>query len=79
MRKKRSWEDLSEHRFGLIVTDPQRIRYAEDDEAWGEENDAWVQWVTEPLLCYYQPKYTIKKTHVWLLTPREDISDCSYP
>jgi len=73
------YEDLSEHRFGLIVTDPQRIRYAEDDEAWGEENDAWVQWVSEPLLCYYRPQYTVKKTHVWLLTPREDISDCSYP
>ncbi len=70
--------DLSEHRFGLIVTDPQRVRYAEDDEAWGEENDTWVRWVTEPLLCYYQPQYTIKETHVWLLVPREDISECSY-
>jgi hypothetical protein len=72
------YQDLAEHRFGLIVTDPQRVRYAEDDEAWGEENDIWVQWVTTPLFCYYQPKYTIKETHVWLLTPREDISDCSY-
>ncbi len=73
------YQDLADHRFGLIVTDPQRVRFSEDDEAWGEENDTWVQWVSEPLLCYYQPKYTIKKTNVWLFTPREDISACSYP
>jgi hypothetical protein len=73
------YADLAAQRFDLIITDPQRIRYADEDESWGAENDAWVHWVTEPLLCYYQPVYTIKKTSVWFLYPREEVGDCSVP
>jgi len=73
------YEDISSQRFSLIVTDPQRIRFSDDDEGWGAENDTWVQWVTTPLLCYYEPAFTIKKTGVWLLHPVEDISGCSTP
>ena len=72
------YRDLAEQRFGLIITDPQRIRYSREEEQWDAENDAWVQWVTEPLYCYYEPKYSKDKTHVWFFVPREEIGDCSY-
>ncbi len=72
------YRDLAEQRFGLIITDPQRIRYSREDEQWDAENDAWVQLITEPLYCYYEPKYSKDKTHVWFFVPREEIGDCSY-
>lgn len=71
------YKDLAEQRFGLIITDPQRIRYADEEEQWGAENDAWVQWVTEPLYCYYEPKYSKDKTAVWFFVPRDEVGDCS--
>ena len=73
------YKDIADQRFDLIVTDPQRIRFSDEDEGWGAENDTWVQWVTKPLLCYYEPAFTIKKTGVWLLHPVEDISGCRIP
>ena len=73
------YTDIVNQRFALIITDPQRIRFADEDEDWGAENDTWVQWVTQPLLCYYDPVYTIKKTGVWFLMPKENLDDCSPP
>jgi hypothetical protein len=73
------YKDLDNHRFGLIITDPQRIRFSEDDEQWGVENDVWVNWVTKPLLCHYEPAYTIKATGVWLMTPRINSAECIFP
>jgi hypothetical protein len=73
------YEDISNQRFALIVSDPQRIRFSDEDEGWGAENDTWVQWVTTPLLCHYEPVYTIKKTGVWLLYPVDEPGDCSIP
>ncbi|MBK8782815.1 MAG: phospholipid carrier-dependent glycosyltransferase [Anaerolineales bacterium] len=32
----------------------------------GEENNAWVTWVAEPLLCYYQETSTLKEVGVQL-------------
>lgn len=73
------YRDIIDQRFDLIVTDPQRIRFSDEDESFGEENDVWVSWVTGPLLCYYEPKYTIKLTGVWLMVPRDVIDDpCPY-
>ena len=72
------YRDLASQRFGLIITDAQRIRYARENEQWEAENDAWVQWVTEPLYCYYEPKYSKDKTRVWLFVPREEVEDCDY-
>ncbi len=72
------YEDLANQRFSLIITDPQRIRYSREDEQWDAENDAWVEWVTEPLYCFYEPKYSKDKTHVWFFVPRADVSDCTF-
>jgi len=73
------YDDLANQRFALIITDPQRIRYAREEEPWGAENDTWVQWVTEPLYCFYEPKYSKDKTHVWFFVPREEFAECTLP
>ncbi len=72
------YRDLANQRFGLIITDPQRIRYSREDEQWDAENDAWVQWVTEPLYCFYEAKYSKDKTHVYFFVPRADVSECEF-
>ena len=71
------YEHLANQRFSLIVVDPQRIRYADETEDWGEENNAWVKWVTEPLLCFYEPVFTFDHVGIWTLYPLEDVKDCS--
>ena len=73
------YQDIRRQRFGLIISDPQRVRLSGEDEGWGLENDTWVQWITKPLLCFYEPAYTVKKTGVWLLTPIDQPGECDYP
>ncbi len=64
------YEDLQNHRFALIVNEPANIIIRGSEYSFGEENDAYVRWVTEPLLCTYEPIYTSFDTGVQLLIPR---------
>jgi hypothetical protein len=43
----------------------------------GEENNAWVKWVSGPVLCYYDQKTTLKEVGVQLLVPKSEPVDCS--
>jgi len=70
------YQDIADQRFALIITEPQNIRYATAADDWSEENDVWVEWVTIPLLCHYEPIHEIKKTSVWILRPRTDVGEC---
>jgi len=72
------YEDLANHRFSLIITDVQRIRYTDGEEDWAAENDAWVRWVTEPIFCYYDDKYSQDDTNIYVFVPREDVEECSF-
>ena len=46
--------DLKSHRFDLIVVNPQHIKYKGRDYIFGEEDDAWVRYVSTALLEHYQ-------------------------
>jgi len=70
------YHDLASQRFSIIVSNPLHMRIQTDTEDFGEENNAWVKWVSSPVLCYYEPLVTLKKVTVQLLVPREDISAC---
>jgi len=70
------YKDLAAHRFSLIVTNPLRENVQTTSDEFGEENNAWVKWVSTPLLCYYEPLYTLKKVHVQLLGPRQNTAAC---
>jgi hypothetical protein len=62
--------DLAEHRFELIVVDPQREQYQGRSHPFGEENDAWVRSVSLPLLEYYEPQLQLNEISLWTMTPR---------
>jgi hypothetical protein len=74
---KAYYADLAAKRFALIVSEPLRQPVKDSSFQFGEENNAWVKWVSIPTLCYYEPKVTLKEVGVQLLVPKADTSDCS--
>jgi hypothetical protein len=73
------YEDLANKRFALIVSEPLFESYDDEFAPFGEENNAWVKWVSEPVLCFYRPEKTYKAVRVELLVPREGSKDCALP
>ena len=71
------YEDMSVHRFSLIVSEPLHTPIQDSTFQFGEENNAWVEWISVPVLCYYEPITTLKTVRVQLLIPKKDIGDCS--
>jgi hypothetical protein len=67
--------DLRSKRFALIVSEPLIIVYQGRTKAFGEENDAWVRGVSEPVLCYYEVQLSLEGYGVQLYTPAEN-PDC---
>lgn len=65
--------DLASHRFSVIVSEPLWINYRGGEYHFGDENDAWVKWVSVPVLCYYEPAETFMETGVQLLVPRQQM------
>lgn len=71
------YADLAAHRFSLIVSEPLRTPIKDSSYQFGEENNAWVKWVANPILCYYEEKIILKEVGVQLLVPRSEQTDCS--
>ncbi|MCC6298105.1 MAG: hypothetical protein IT314_02315 [Anaerolineales bacterium] len=74
---KTFYQDLAAQRFSLIITNPLHERVQTEEDNFGEENNAWVEWVSTPVLCFYEPLDTLKKVRVQLLVPKQDISACT--
>ncbi|MCC6146936.1 MAG: hypothetical protein IT308_05150 [Anaerolineaceae bacterium] len=66
------FRDLSTHRFALIVSEPLWIKFQGGGYNFGNENDAWVKWVSVPVLCSYQPIETYLDVGIQLLVPRTE-------
>ena len=64
------YDDLAKHRFALIISDPLRNPIKDSSYQFGEENNAWVKWVSNPVLCYYDQKIILKEVGVQLLVPK---------
>lgn len=64
------YEDLASHRFSLIITEPLYTGLKEEDYHFGSENNAWVRWVSIPLLCYYEPVQTFPDVTLQMLVPK---------
>ena len=67
--------DLAAHRFSLIISELLSIKFQGDDYLYGNENDAWVRWVSIPVLCYYKEIITIPEVGLQLLIPRKTMLD----
>jgi hypothetical protein len=71
------YNNLREKQFALIITQPLNTPQKGGDSQFGEENDAWVKWVSIPLLCFYEVKQTLLDVNVQLLVPRHGSVDCT--
>jgi len=69
--------DLAKHRFALIISEPLRVPIKDSSFQFGEENNAWVKWISGPVLCYYDQKIVLHEVGVQLLVPRSEPVDCS--
>jgi len=70
------YDDLAQKRFALIVSEPLKLVEKGQINSFGEENNAWVTWVSNPILCYYKPIKTWIPIKVQLLIPRWAPVDC---
>ena len=71
------YDDLAQKRFALIVTEPLRTKRREElGGPFSEENDAWVLWVSNPTLCFYEPLYIEPDVNVELLVPKQNPVGC---
>ena len=68
--------DLAKQRFALIISEPLKVIYHGGEYNFGDENDAWVKWVAQPILCYYEPLKTFKEVKVQILVPRSNRGNC---
>lgn len=73
---RKFYDDLAKRRFALIITDPLFTPIKDASYAFGEENNAWVTWVSRPVLCYYMPIETIQDMRLQLLVPNPQATDC---
>lgn len=64
------YADIHNHRFALIINEPLNVIIRGEDYSFGDENNAYVKWVTVPLACSYEAIYTNYETGVELLIPR---------
>ena len=69
------YQDLINQRFSLIVTELMFMKYQGENAEFGNENDAWVEWVSIPVLCYYDEIATFTDVGLQLLAPREEPRD----
>lgn len=73
---RRFYADLAAARFAMIVTEPLFDNVQEMQSGFREENNAWVEWVARPLLCYYAPVETLPKARTQILVPKTDPQGC---
>ncbi len=71
------YRDVTNQRFSLIVTEILRTPIKDSTYEFGEENNAWVDWVSIPVLCYYEEIQTYKEVNVMLLVPKAVPDECS--
>lgn len=65
------YEDLRARRFSLILAETQKVNYQSAKDDFNEENNAWVKWVSEPFLTYYEPIATYKDYGFSLYVPKQ--------
>jgi hypothetical protein len=62
------YQDLAGHRFAAIVTHKQNLGVEGGDFI--EENNAWTQYIAQPLLCQYKVALTLEYSDIQVLVPR---------
>ncbi len=70
----RLYADLAVRRFSVIISEPLKKLIQAPDEQFAHENNAWVENVSIPILCYFRIEETYPELGLQILVPR-DISE----
>ncbi len=69
-------QDIKNHRFALIISEPLTKNLKDYDLAFGAENNAWIEQITKYILCYYKPHKTFRPTQIQILIPNTQMEGC---
>lgn len=64
------WQDLESHRFDLIITEPLTLVEKTASDVFGEENNAWVKGVNQPLSDTYDVVLNLPESGMAVLAPK---------
>ena len=66
------YADLAAHSYDLIVVNKQYLVFKGDEDAFPEENNAWVKNIAIPLMKYYTPITWLRYTDTEIYVPRPE-------
>ncbi|MGD8632158.1 MAG: hypothetical protein PVF85_01215 [Anaerolineales bacterium] len=69
-------EDLEDHVFDMIVVDRLSNQIQGREHNFAEENNAWVEEVSRPILCHYNAAYSIASPPLEFYVPLKGESRC---
>jgi hypothetical protein len=69
--------DLETHLFDLIVVDNLSTQIQYKDHNFAEENNAWVEEVSYPILCHYVAIETLREPPLQFFVPSDGQESCS--
>ena len=64
--------ELAAHDYDLIISSKQYLNFKGNDEAFSEENNAWVKKISIPLMKYYTPITWLRYTDTEIYVPRPE-------
>jgi len=65
------YTDLKNQRFALIVMNKQYVVFKDETTSFPEENNAWVKYITVPILQYYQPITWLRASGIEIYARRD--------
>jgi hypothetical protein len=63
------YSDLESGRFAIIIAEKQSLVEQGREDAFGEENNAWVRYVGAPLSCAYEPVESLASANLQIFVP----------
>ncbi|MGV8026727.1 MAG: hypothetical protein AB2L18_09240 [Anaerolineaceae bacterium] len=66
------YANLAAHSYDLIVVNKQYLIFKGDEDAFPEENNAWVKNIAIPLMKYYTPITWLRYTDTEIFVPRPE-------
>jgi hypothetical protein len=67
-------QDIKSQRYKMIISEPLYLPVKGESERFGEENNAWVNYIGQNLRCYYTAIKTVKELKVQLFVPQTKIN-----
>jgi hypothetical protein len=70
--------DLESHNFDLIIVDSLSTQIQNRDHNFAEENNAWVEEISYPILCHYELIDSLSEPPLQFFVPSPENKSCSY-